>query len=124
LRPHEHRARVLADLRGASAAEAPGAGSARVLGGQGSLGGRVARGGRAAAHSRARPKIFDPGGTERVSQTLPPMTESAPITVSPPRIVAPAYRVTRSSMVGWRLTRFPALSQGARVVLRAPRVTP
>ena len=29
------------------------------------------------------------GGTERVSQTLPPMTEPSPIVVSPPRIVAP-----------------------------------
>ena len=30
------------------------------------------------------------GGTDSVSQTLPPMSERAPITVSPPRIVAPA----------------------------------
>ncbi len=33
--------------------------------------------------------IRDPGGTEWTSQTLPPMTEPAPMTVSPPRIVAP-----------------------------------
>jgi len=31
-----------------------------------------------------------PGGTERVNQTFPPITEPAPITVSPPKIVAPA----------------------------------
>src|SRR5262245_23542885 len=30
------------------------------------------------------------GGTERVSQTLPPMTHPRPIVVVPPRIVAPA----------------------------------
>jgi len=30
------------------------------------------------------------GGTEAVSQTLPPMTQPFPMTVSPPRIVAPA----------------------------------
>lgn len=29
-----------------------------------------------------------PGGTERVTQQLPPMTAPAPMTVSPPRIVA------------------------------------
>jgi hypothetical protein len=29
------------------------------------------------------------GGTERVNQTLPPMTDPSPIVVSPPRIVAP-----------------------------------
>jgi len=40
--------------------------------------------------SRLRPKSFEPGGTELVSHTLPPITEPAPITVSPPRIVAPA----------------------------------
>ena len=31
-----------------------------------------------------------PGGTERVIQVLAPITEPRPITVSPPRIVAPA----------------------------------
>ena len=31
-----------------------------------------------------------PGGTDAVSHTLPPMTEPFPMTVSPPRIVAPA----------------------------------
>ena len=31
-----------------------------------------------------------PAGTDSVSQTLPPTTELAPMTVSPPRIVAPA----------------------------------
>jgi hypothetical protein len=31
-----------------------------------------------------------PGGTLRVSHTLPPIVEPRPITVSPPRIVAPA----------------------------------
>ena len=31
-----------------------------------------------------------PGGTDSTSQALPPITEPAPITVSPPRIVAPA----------------------------------
>ena len=30
-----------------------------------------------------------PAGTERVNQTLPPMTAPLPMTVSPPRIVAP-----------------------------------
>jgi hypothetical protein len=33
--------------------------------------------------------IFDRGGTEWTSQTLPPITEPSPITVSPPRMVAP-----------------------------------
>lgn len=39
---------------------------------------------------RGRPNTFEYGGTERTSQTLPPMTEPRPMTVSPPRIVAPA----------------------------------
>ena len=39
---------------------------------------------------RPRPNTRDPGGTDFVSHTLPPMTESLPITVSPPRMVAPA----------------------------------
>ncbi len=30
------------------------------------------------------------GGTDSVNQTFPPITEPSPITVSPPRIVAPA----------------------------------
>ena len=34
--------------------------------------------------------ILVPGGTLLVSQTLPPMIEPRPITVSPPRMVAPA----------------------------------
>jgi hypothetical protein len=33
---------------------------------------------------------FENGGTERVSQTFPPITLSWPTTVSPPRMVAPA----------------------------------
>jgi hypothetical protein len=40
-------------------------------------------------YSRDLPKIFEPGGTERTSQTFPPMMEPRPMTVSPPRIVAP-----------------------------------
>src|SRR5699024_5182387 len=42
------------------------------------------------ASSRGRPKMREPGGTERVSQTFPPMTLPAPITVSPPWTEAPA----------------------------------
>lgn len=41
------------------------------------------------AHSFARPKIRVPGGTLAVTQTLPPMVEPWPITVSPPKMVAP-----------------------------------
>lgn len=44
----------------------------------------------AASSPRLRPNTFESGGTEVVIQTLPPTTERAPITVSPPRIVAPA----------------------------------
>ena len=36
----------------------------------------------------------DPAGTECVSQVLPPITQSSPITVSPPRMVAFAYMTT------------------------------
>ena len=39
-------------------------------------------------------------GTLVVRKTLAPMVLPAPTTVSPPMIVAPAYTVTRSSMVG------------------------
>ena len=42
--------------------------------------------GRIDTHSEVR----DPAGTLRVSQTLPPMRLPAPMTVSPPRMVAPA----------------------------------
>lgn len=41
-------------------------------------------------------------GIEDVIQTFPPITASFPIIVFPPRIVAPAYIVTLSSIVGWR----------------------
>ena len=41
------------------------------------------------AHSFARPKIRVPGGTLAVTHTLPPMVEPLPITVSPPKMVAP-----------------------------------
>ena len=41
-------------------------------------------------YSLPRPKILVPGGTEHTSQTFPPTTEPLPITVSPPRMVAPA----------------------------------
>lgn len=40
--------------------------------------------------SGAFKKTLVSGGTDSVSQTLPPMTERAPTTVSPPRMVAPA----------------------------------
>ena len=63
------------------------------------------------------------GGTDSVIQTLPPITERAPMTVSPPRIVAPEYIITSFSIVGWRffpLSRSPA-SLGSE---RAPKVTP
>ena len=44
------------------------------------------------AHRRPRGSSVTwlPGGTDSTSQTLPPTTEPRPITVSPPRIVAPA----------------------------------
>lgn len=38
---------------------------------------------------RALPKTFERGGTDLMSHTLPPTTEPRPITVSPPRMVAP-----------------------------------
>ena len=38
----------------------------------------------------ARERTIFPAGTEWVSHTLPPMTQSFPMRVSPPRIVAPA----------------------------------
>jgi hypothetical protein len=37
----------------------------------------------------ARPNTLEPGGTDSISHTFPPITEPAPITVSPPRMVAP-----------------------------------
>ena len=42
-----------------------------------------------------------PGATLRVSQTLPPMVDPLPM-VMRPRIVAPAYITTSSSINGWR----------------------
>ena len=45
-----------------------------------------------------------PGGTLRVSQTLPPMIEPAPM-VMRPRMLAPAWITTLSSITGWRSVR-------------------
>ena len=42
-----------------------------------------------ASVTAARAKTIFPAGTECVSHTLPPMMQSFPIRVSPPRIVAP-----------------------------------
>ena len=42
------------------------------------------------------------GGIDEVIKTFPPMMAPLPITVSVPRIVAPEYMMTSSSMVGWR----------------------
>ena len=43
---------------------------------------------------------FVPSSTDDVINVLPPITTFLPITVSPPRIVAPEYIVTLSSIVG------------------------
>ena len=72
-------------------------------------------------YSAKRAESLVPAGTERVTKALPPTTAPSPITVSPPRIVAPEYMVTPFSTVGWRLPEI--LSRPARGD-RAPKVTP
>ena len=42
------------------------------------------------------------GGIEEVIQTFPPMMAPFPMTVLVPKMVAPEYMMTSSSMVGWR----------------------
>ena len=44
--------------------------------------------------------MVSPGFSECVSQTLPPTTQSSPILVSPPSMVAPEYMMTLSPMSG------------------------
>ena len=41
------------------------------------------------ANSGGSPRTVVRGGTDRVSQTFPPITAPSPITVRPPRMVAP-----------------------------------
>ena len=62
-----------------------------------------------------------PAGTDSVINTLPPITESAPMTVFPPSIVAPEYIVTLSSIVG---CLFTFAKSWPLLVESAPRVTP
>jgi hypothetical protein len=49
------------------------------------------------------------GGTQRFIQTLPP------ITVSPPRIVALAGRITASSVFGWRCEEWSEKRENSNV---------
>lgn len=61
------------------------------------------------------------GGIEEVIQTFPPMMASSPMTVFVPRMVAPEYMMTSSSIVGWRfLPLSPEIS--AREMLLPPSI--
>ena len=59
------------------------------------------------------------GITLFVTQAPPPIVECLPITVSPPRMVAPAYITTLSSTVGCRFIDDSFFSR-----YNAPNVTP
>lgn len=64
-------------------------------------------------------KTKELAGTEEDIHTLPPTTVSVPITVFPPRMVALAYMITLSLIVGCLF-----VSASSFFTFSAPRVTP